>query len=148
MPTHPSLQRQVEAAWARRGALAALLWPLSLLYRGTVTLRTAAYACGLLRSERLAAPVIVVGNLIAGGAGKTPATLALVDLLRRAGWTPGIVSRGYGGSAGGVLEVGRDTAARLCTPPRVPAGRRLARRRTARVGAVESASQSAARGHR
>jgi tetraacyldisaccharide 4'-kinase len=114
LPTHPSLQRQVEAAWARRGALAALLWPLSLLYRSAVALRAAAYALGLLRSERLAAPAIVVGNLVAGGAGKTPATLALVALLRRAGWTPGIVSRGYGGSAGGVVAVGRDTPARLC----------------------------------
>lgn len=114
MPTHPSLQRQIEAAWAGRGTLAALLWPLSLLYRGAIALRAAAWALGLRRSERLAAPVIVVGNLIAGGAGKTPATLALVDLLRRAGWTPGIVSRGHGGSAGGVVEVTRDTPARLC----------------------------------
>ena len=48
-------------------------------------------------------PVLVVGNLVVGGAGKTPAVLAVVAHLRRRGWTPGVVSRGYGGSAPSVM---------------------------------------------
>lgn len=113
-PARPSLQQRIEAAWTGRGALAWALWPLSWLYRAAVALRRAAYSAGLLRSEHLEVPVLIVGNFVAGGAGKTPAVLAVADLLRRRGWTPGIVSRGHGGTAGGVLEVAPDTPARLC----------------------------------
>ena len=51
---------------------------------------------GLPRAQRVSRPVIVVGNLIAGGSGKTPLAIALVERLRRQGWTPGIATRGYG----------------------------------------------------
>jgi tetraacyldisaccharide 4'-kinase len=73
--------------------------PLAALY-GTVTrLRRWLYRHRWLRSGRLPVPVIVVGNIVAGGAGKTPLTIALVEALRARGWNPGVVSRGYGGSA-------------------------------------------------
>ncbi|WP_101926963.1 MULTISPECIES: tetraacyldisaccharide 4'-kinase [Luteimonas] len=49
-----------------------------------------------LRPRKVARPVVVVGNLIAGGSGKTPLTIAIVERLRSAGWTPGVASRGYG----------------------------------------------------
>jgi tetraacyldisaccharide 4'-kinase len=56
-------------------------------------------------------PVVVVGNLVVGGAGKTPTTIAVVELLRRHGYTPGIVSRGYGRAGADVVLVARDAAA-------------------------------------
>jgi len=95
---------------SRRGAAARLLWPLSALYATSVAGRDALYRSGLLRTVHLPVPVVVVGNLVAGGAGKTPTTIALVELLRRAGRRVGIVSRGYGGDAAGVLEVRHDTS--------------------------------------
>ncbi len=55
----------------------------------------------MLRSTRLPVPVIVVGNVVAGGAGKTPVVIAVVQHLRKQGWTPGVVSRGYGRSSTG-----------------------------------------------
>ena len=106
--------RSVEVAWCARGWLARLLWPLSLLYGAVVALRGALFALGVLRAQRIAVPVIVVGNLVAGGAGKTPAVLAVVAALRRHGWTPGIVSRGHGRSGRGLLEVGPATRAAEC----------------------------------
>ena len=61
-------------------------------------------------------PVIVVGNVIVGGAGKTPTVIALVALLRAWGWTPGIVSRGHGRADAGVLLL--DAATPRRRPPR------------------------------
>lgn len=57
-------------------------------------------------------PVVVVGNLIVGGAGKTPSVIALVRWLRAAGWTPGVISRGYGRNDAGTeaVQPGRDAA--------------------------------------
>lgn len=76
-----------------------LLLPLSLVFDLLIRLRRACYRLGLFRVERLPVPVIVVGNLNVGGSGKTPLTIALARWLRQAGYAPGIVSRGYGGSA-------------------------------------------------
>lgn len=102
-----TIAETLQAAWLQRGPLARALLPLSWLYGAVVALRRALSKPG----PRLPVPVIVVGNLIAGGAGKTPTTLALVSLLRAQGWTPGIVSRGHGREGSGLLEVTRDTSA-------------------------------------
>ena len=109
-----ALERQIAAAWLRRGPLACLLYPLSKLFHAAVAARRHAYRAGWRRVQRLPVPVLVVGNLIAGGAGKTPATIAVVGWLRGLGWTPGVVSRGHGGSAAGPLAVTRATPAALC----------------------------------
>jgi tetraacyldisaccharide 4'-kinase len=77
--------------------------PLAALYRAVTSLRRALYRRGWKRSERMPVPVIVVGNLTVGGAGKTPLVIALVDALRERGFRPGVVSRGYGGSAQGPI---------------------------------------------
>jgi tetraacyldisaccharide 4'-kinase len=69
---------------------------LSSVYGGVIASRAALYERGWLRRVRVDAPVVVVGNLIAGGSGKTPLTIALVERLVSEGWTPGIATRGYG----------------------------------------------------
>lgn len=92
-------------AWQRRGPLACALWPLSLLYGGLVALRRGLYRLDLLHRQRLPVPVLVVGNVIAGGAGKTPVTLAVVRHLQVRGWRPGVISRGYGRATTDCREV-------------------------------------------
>jgi tetraacyldisaccharide 4'-kinase len=91
---------RLSATWytPRVTPLAAALWPLSLLFRLIVAVRRLLFRAGVLRTQRLPVPVIVVGNISAGGAGKTPLARALAEHLARRGFQPGIVSRGYGGS--------------------------------------------------
>ncbi|MEJ2801801.1 tetraacyldisaccharide 4'-kinase [Comamonadaceae bacterium PP-2] len=81
--------------WLARGARARLLWPLSVLYGALAALDRLRHRV-LHVPQRLPVPVVVVGNVVAGGAGKTPTTLALVRHLRSRGWRPGVISRGYG----------------------------------------------------
>lgn len=69
---------------------------LSALYGSVSGLRRALYLKGWLRRRHPGVPVVVVGNITAGGAGKTPMTIALVERLRAEGWKPGVASRGYG----------------------------------------------------
>lgn len=80
-------------------ALVFLLRPLSWLFRALIAMRRRLYRSGVFRTTRLPVPVIVVGNITVGGSGKTPLTLTLIEWLRAAGYSPGVVSRGYGGRA-------------------------------------------------
>lgn len=97
-------------AWPQRGWLARLLWPLSVLYGGLVRLRKTLYGLGWLVSERLPVPVLVVGNVVAGGAGKTPVVMAMVQHLQAQGVRVGVISRGYGRRSEVCLEVLPDSA--------------------------------------
>lgn len=90
------MARALRRAWLRRGALACALWPLSLVFGVLAGLRRAAFRHGLLGTERVDVPVVVVGNVVAGGAGKTPVVMAVVEHLRARGLAPGVISRGYG----------------------------------------------------
>ncbi len=86
----------LEDRWYRQGAPPVWLRPVAGLFAGAARLRRRAYLNGWKSMQRLAVPVIVVGNLTVGGTGKTPLTIWLVEHLRSAGYRPGVVSRGYG----------------------------------------------------
>lgn len=105
------MNEHLRRAWTHRGALARLLWPLSRLYGAALTLRGWAYRRGWMRPARLPVPVLVVGNVVAGGAGKTPVTMAVVRHLQGAGWRPGVVSRGYGRVSRGCRAVTASSSA-------------------------------------
>ena len=90
------MQHTLTQAWTRRGVLAWFLWPVSWLYGAVVALRHWLYQVGAFKTRRVSAKVIVVGNVVAGGAGKTPVVMALVEHLQMRGLKVGVVSRGYG----------------------------------------------------
>ena len=90
----------IESHWERVTPVSLLLYPLSLLYGAAAAARRATAT-----PVRLPVPVVVVGNITAGGTGKTPLTLWLAEFLRAHGRSPGIVSRGYGGDASGPARV-------------------------------------------
>lgn len=103
----------ITAAWQRRGPLAWSLWPLSVVFGGIAAVRRASFKRGWRQSVRMPVPVVVVGNVTVGGAGKTPTVIALIEALRAHGFTPGVVSRGYGSAASRrpaptVVAAGRD----------------------------------------
>jgi tetraacyldisaccharide 4'-kinase len=100
------------------GPLSTALLPLSWLYRSVLALRKLAYRIRLKRTQALPVPVVVVGNWIVGGAGKTPTTLALLELLRARRLNAGVVSLGYGREGDGVrLVTGASTAREVGDEP-------------------------------
>ena len=95
----------LEKIWRQRGLVACLLWPFSLLYGLVSVLHRGLYQLGVFKIERCNVPVIVVGNVVAGGAGKTPLVIALAKHLQQQGLQVGVVSRGYGRQGKNCLEV-------------------------------------------
>lgn len=94
-----SLHTILERHWQMPNPiLRTLLYPLSRLFQFIAARRRARYLSGSLKTEKLPAPVVVVGNIHAGGTGKTPITAALVCALQTRGVRVGIISRGYGRS--------------------------------------------------
>lgn len=93
------MRGRLEAIWYGGDPLGLPLIPLSWLFCGVALARRAAYQSGLLTVRRLDVPVLVVGNITAGGTGKTPLVVWLVDFLRGHGFRPGVVCRGYGGTS-------------------------------------------------
>lgn len=89
----------IERIWSGRSVLWLLLMPLSWLYGLIANLIRFNYRWGWRKAWRAPVPVVVVGNLTAGGNGKTPVVIWLVQALQQRGFKPGVVSRGYGGKA-------------------------------------------------
>ncbi len=98
-------QALLEGAWWRSspGLLARLLQPLAWIY-GAIS----GWRQHHTRVRQAPVPVLVVGNFIVGGAGKTPTVIALASALRNAGWQPGVISRGHGRHGDAVLAVTDD----------------------------------------
>jgi len=101
MPPSPSARPPTAAErLARRGGAIEFLRAPALLFGAVVFARRAAYDSGIAPATRLPVPVVSIGNITAGGTGKTPASVWLVRELARRGGKPGLLSRGYGAAAG------------------------------------------------
>jgi tetraacyldisaccharide 4'-kinase len=87
---------QLPRHWQTTSVITYLLWPIELLYKLAWFIRRSLFALGFIQTHQLDATVIVVGNVVAGGGGKTPLTMAIVQRLTQQGHQVGVVSRGYG----------------------------------------------------
>jgi len=134
------LAAALQRSWRGRGALSTALLPASWAFAVAAAARRRLFARGVRERSRLPVPVVVVGNVLVGGAGKTPTVIAIVSLLARHGRCPGIVSRGYGRS--GDDDVVVDPAA---SADRVGDEPLLLRRRTGVPVAVGADRVAAAR---
>ena len=84
-----------QQVWTQRGLVACMLWPLTLLGRAWLFLNDLAFAKGWRQQTRLPVPVLVVGNVLAGGTGKTPIVIALATHFQGLGWRVGVIARAY-----------------------------------------------------
>ena len=104
-----TLTQALMHAWNGHGgwgqAFAILMLPVSWAFAGAVAIRRALYQRGFFKQETLPVPVIVVGNVMVGGVGKTPITMALVKHLKAKGLRVGVLSRGYGRKTSSTLAV-------------------------------------------
>jgi tetraacyldisaccharide 4'-kinase len=98
-------------AWQTKGWLACVLWPITLLSRIWWYLNEQAYRVGWRHSIRLPVPVLVVGNVVVGGTGKTPIVMHLARYFQGLGWQVGVITRGHGVDNAQAQEVRRNSAA-------------------------------------
>ena len=107
----PRLHEVLIDAWHKPSILAWCLYPLTLLSRIYLWLYQTSYALGWQSSTRLPVPVLVVGNLLVGGTGKTPVVIHLAQRLSQLGWQVGVIARGHGGQQHGWAEVTENSLA-------------------------------------
>lgn len=99
------MAKWLQKQWVRYSIWHIFLLPLSFIFFALSLIRKFLFQLGVLRVQHLSVPVIVVGNISVGGTGKTPLVIWLAEQLKHAGFKPGIISRGYGGSTSDVCEV-------------------------------------------
>lgn len=99
------MQGLVNKIWYQGHPAKWLLLPLSGLFALVSYIRRLGFKLGISQAETLPVPVIIVGNITAGGSGKTPTVIYLINLLRQHGYKPGVISRGYGVNIDGVKAV-------------------------------------------
>ncbi len=97
---HYRLHALITQAWQRKGLFSLIFWPLSKLTASYLWVNHKLYLHGFKKRVKLSKPVIVVGNVTVGGAGKTPVVIELVKYLTSTGRSVGVISRGYGASRG------------------------------------------------
>jgi len=102
--------KSLDHYWYSQNPVAWFFWPLSKLFCLISFFRRQLYRRGILRSISFDVPIVIVGNISVGGSGKTPLLIALVDYLKQQGKTPGVVSRGYGGTVEGVKQLDESDA--------------------------------------
>ena len=100
-------------SWLQRRPLGRALLSLAWAYGILIRIRKWLYRVHWLRTQRVGVPVIVVGNVVAGGTGKTPVVISLVEHCQARGLRVGVIARGYGRSSSACIEVSRRTDPRL-----------------------------------
>ncbi len=108
-----TLSQVLLAAWQKRGPIAMCLWPLTLLSRLYLLWQATRYALGWVSVTRLTVPVVVVGNVVVGGTGKTPIVMHIAEHLFQLGYKVGVIARGVGGLQQGCTEVRQDSLVSL-----------------------------------
>jgi len=110
--------KSLQHHWYRSSNLLWLLLPVSWLYCFVVIIRRRLYQLKIIKSYGSHVPVIVIGNIVVGGSGKTPLLISLCEYLIEKGFNPGVVSRGYGGSVTEIKQISAtDTAAMVGDEP-------------------------------
>lgn len=99
--------------WYQPNYFVWLLLPISWLYCSITIIRRRLYQHNILKSYSARVPVVVVGNIVTGGSGKTPLLISLCEYLLQHGFRPGVVSRGYGGNVVGVKQVLENDSAQM-----------------------------------
>lgn len=98
-------EQYLTRAWLRRGFISTTLLPIAWTFSGLSALRRLLFTIGWRKSTRVPSKVIVVGNVVAGGAGKTPTVIAIAEQLVKDGYRVGVISRGFGRKRNDIQEV-------------------------------------------
>lgn len=105
--------KSLDHYWYKKSFVSWLFLPLSWLFCLITIIRRKLYRLKFLNSYGAPVPVVVIGNIVVGGSGKTPLLLSLCDYIQRKGFKPGVVSRGYGGNVAGIKQVAEKDSAEV-----------------------------------